>query len=129
MSQTADWLRSATGRLLAILDAEDAHRKAMSASAPEKEPMFKVARFDIDPKNIPPRWRSRMERAARDGVHESLRASIREEGWAAYAQGGLDAMHTLSDAIERHPNGGTRYAVRLDKAWDNIGGSHGNWVA
>ena len=127
-----DWLALAARRLLEILRAEDARRVTLAATEPD-EPLRMVVPItvadvtDITPP--PPRWISCLQRAAEDGVAESLRASIREEGWAAYAQGGLDAMRALYDAIEGHPKGGIRFAVRLDKAWDNIGCSRGLWVA
>jgi hypothetical protein len=38
-------------------------------------------------------------------------------------------MRALCVAIEGHPKGGIRFAVRLDKVWDDIGGSRGMWVA
>jgi hypothetical protein len=118
--------------LLEILRAEDARRVTLAATEPDDEPLRVVPITVADVADItppPPRWISRLQKAAADGVAESLRASIREEGWAAYAQGGLDAMHALYDAIEGHPKGGIRFAVRLDKVWDNIGGSRGMWVA
>jgi hypothetical protein len=128
-----DWLALAARRLLEILRAEDARRVTLAATEPDDEPLrvgvpITVAEVaDITPP--PPLWISRLQKAAEDGVAESLRASIREEGWAAYAQGGLDAMQALCDAIEGHPKGGIRFAVRLDNAWDNIGCSRGLWVA
>ena len=126
------WLASATRRLLEILRAEDARRVTLAATEPG-EPLPLVVPITVadvtDVTPPPPRWLSRLQKAAEDGVAESLRASIREEGWAAYAHGGLDAMHALCDAIEGHPKGGIRFAVRLDKVWDNISGRDGTWVA
>lgn len=122
------WLEAATARLVAMLEAYDAHQKALALSASDEDAQLKIMRVG-DLRSIPPRWRSRMDRAAKDGVRESLHASIREEGWAAYAQGGLDAMHALLAAVESHPKGSNRYGARLDKLWDNIGGKDGMWVA
>lgn len=120
------WLERAVPHLIAILDLYDAHQEALAA-AREDAPLRLGERLFSKP--IQPIWVSRVERAAEDGVGKSLRASIREAGWAAYAHGGLNAMHTLCDAIEGHPEGGSGYAAGLDKLWDSITGNSGTWVA
>jgi hypothetical protein len=80
----------------------------------------------LDDGIVPPRWVSYLERAARDGVEESLCASIREEGWRAFASGGLDAMLDLADRASGEIN--VLYAI-IDHCWDGIGTeASGYWV-
>jgi hypothetical protein len=68
-----------------------------------------------------------MEDAAKDGVMASLYASIREEGWRAYASGGLAAMHDLANAA----CGDSAYLSGiLDHRWNDIGvNASGVWCA
>jgi hypothetical protein len=83
----------------AILEALEAHRAAKAASALEVDQLAEAA-SELEPKNaeladledIPPRCMLALEALARDGVEESRHASIREEGWRAFAEGGLDAI-------------------------------------
>ena len=74
----------------------------------------------------PPRWIRHMEAAAKDGVDKSLVASIREEGWRAFAEGGLDAMRQLANQACGDDG---RLLTLLDHRWDGIGTRrHGHWV-
>ena len=51
---------------------------------------------------------------------------IREEGWAAYAEGGLDAMLALSDAATEDSS---LLGSILEHRWDGIGAKRGGfWV-
>ena len=73
-----------------------------------------------------PLWRARMEDAAEEGVMESLYASIREEGWRAFAEGGLRAMRDLCDAA---CGDDARLASIVDHRWDGIGTKKGGrWI-
>jgi hypothetical protein len=74
-----------------------------------------------------PRWQARMQAAETDGATQSLHASIREEGWRAFATGGLKAMHALADRACSNNN----YLISiLDHRWDGIGTpEHGVWTA
>ena len=109
------WLERAVPHLIAILDLYDAHQEALAA-AREDAPL-RLGEVSVFQKPIQPIWVSRVERAAEDGVGELLRRAVhsREAGWAAYAHGGLNAMHTLCDAIEGHPEGGSGYAAGLPR--------------
>lgn len=75
---------------------------------------------------LEPRWKSRADAAAKDGIEQSLHASIREEGWRAFAEGGLPAMHELCDEA----CGDNDYmAVIVDHRWDGIGNERrGVWA-
>lgn len=108
--------------LRAMLETLVEHREAVWLATPE-EPLTIICAADLP---LLPSWRSRMQRAAEDGVKESLHASIREEGWRAYAEGGLAAMHALFDAA----TGDNDYlAGILDHRWDGIGNKRGGiWV-
>jgi|SRR5215469_11316484 len=112
--------------LRAILEALAARLAAKAASAPAGT----VAPLDFQAlENGPmaPRWVSSLERAGRDGVEESLHASIREEGWRALASGGLDAMRDLAGRASGESN--VLYAI-IDHCWNGIGaGASGYWVA
>ena len=44
-------------------------------------------------------------------------------GWRAYAHGGLDLMHRVSDLAQ---DAGASGAI-IDKWWDRIGGPNGTW--
>jgi hypothetical protein len=74
---------------------------------------------------IKPRWQVALNEVDRDPVRFALRASVREIGWHAYASGGLELMHKVSDLMEETGVGG----ATLDKWWDGIGGPKGTWVA
>lgn len=112
--------------LRSMLEELVRHREAMAASAPY-EPLEVFDAGDITLDELPPLWRERMEQAAIDGVEESLHASIREEGWRAFAEGGLDAMHALVDEA----CGDSDYLSSIvDHRWDGIGTEAGGyWVA
>jgi hypothetical protein len=60
----------------------------------------------------------RLKAAAEDGVEQSLLASIREEGWRDFAQGGLHAMGALADRA--CGDDGVLLTI-LDHRWDGIG--------
>ena len=73
-----------------------------------------------------PRWPTQMKAAAGDGVEQSLVASIPEEAWRAFAEGGLHAMRELAD---RACGDDARLLTILDRRWDGIGTRrHGHWV-
>ena len=80
-----EWLDNATAQLLAMLEAYDEHQKALAVSAPDEAAESKIMSVGAL-RSIPPRWRARMDRAAKDGIRESLLASIREAGWSAANQ-------------------------------------------
>jgi hypothetical protein len=80
-----NWLALATRRLLEILRAEDARLVTLAATEPGEPRPTAVPITVADVTDVippPPPWISRLQQAAEDGVAESLRASIREEGWA-----------------------------------------------
>jgi hypothetical protein len=110
--------------LRVILEALVARRAAKGATAPEE--LFTPVDFAaLDDGPVPPRWVSCLERAARDGVEESLHASIREEGWRAFAWGGLDAMRELADRASAESD--VLYTL-IDFHWDGIGAeASGYW--
>jgi len=63
---------------------------------------------------------------AEDSVVQSLVASIREEGWRAFAEGGLEAMRELADRA--CGDDGVLLTI-LDPRWDGIGTDRrGHWV-
>jgi hypothetical protein len=111
-------------QLQQMLEALAAHRDAKAG--PETEEPFKridmVLRFPL----FRPRWIQQKEAAAEDGVEQSLVASIREEGWRAFAEGGLEAMRELADRA----CGDNGYLLSiLDGRWDGIGTDRrGHWV-
>jgi hypothetical protein len=75
-----------TARLLRqMLDALLAHRQAKAD--PETEDKIVPLYVGLVIKPQPPHWIRQMEAAAGDGVEQSLVASIREEGWRAFAEG------------------------------------------
>jgi hypothetical protein len=103
--------------LRAILEALAARLAAKAGRAPEGT--FAPLDFKaLEDGPMAPRWVSCLERAARDGIEESLHASIREEGWRAFASGGLDAMRDLADRASGESN--VLYAI-IDHRWDGIG--------
>jgi hypothetical protein len=74
-----------------MLVALIAHRNAKAA--PETEDHVEALHIrQALIKSLRPRWIRQMEAAAEDGAEHSLRASIREEGWRAFAEGGIPAM-------------------------------------
>lgn len=111
-----------------MLEAVVERRKARAAKArgsgEVEVKVYSAAELFAGP--LLPRWRVWMESAEEDGVMQSLYASIREEGWRAFAEGGLKAMHDLSD---RACGNNGRLAVILDHRWDGIGTNQGgHWV-
>lgn len=109
-----------------IVDALLEHRRAKAASEPDK-PLGTISPASWGDSPLPPPWRSRIEHAAEDGVQESLHASIREEGWRAFTEGGLDAMRELADRA----CGENDYLLGIvGHRWDGIGTDAGGyWVA
>lgn len=105
-----------------ILDALESHRAAKRLSEPETPPKL-IWACDIKPL---PEWQWKMNRAAKDGVEQSLLASIRDAGWRAFAAGGNDAMLRLA---EQACHGKRDYlAVTLYHNWDGIGvEGKGHW--
>lgn len=101
-----------------------AHRKTREASAPANDD-GDLANDDGDfldltklDRPLPPLWQSRMQHATKDGITESLYASIREEGWRAFVAGGTDAMERLAlRASAENP----RFYSIIDHRWDDIG--------
>jgi hypothetical protein len=63
------------------------------------------------------RLRQQLWAVAEDSVEQSLVASIREEGWRALAEGGLEAMRALAD---RACDDDHLLSI-LDHRWDGIG--------
>jgi hypothetical protein len=109
-------------RLREMLKTLVEHRQQHAQDQPAKSII--ITNFSSKP--LPPQWVSRMQNAAKDGVKESLHASIREEGWRAYAEGGLKAMHQLADDACADNN---HFASILDHRWDGIGtDKNGHWV-
>jgi hypothetical protein len=103
--------------LRAILEALAARLAAKAENTPEGT--FTPLDFKaLEDGPMTPRWVSCLERAARDGIEESLHASIREEGWRAFASGGLDAMRELADRASGESN--VLHAI-IDCRWDGIG--------
>jgi hypothetical protein len=94
------------------------HRAEQSRRARDLPPEPLIVRSAADiTLPLPPRWVSAIETAQDDPVRFSLRASAREIGWWAFACGGLDLMHRVSDLAEEA--GGEGWVI--DKWWDNIG--------
>ncbi|MFZ3238573.1 MAG: hypothetical protein WA184_24820 [Stellaceae bacterium] len=111
-------------RLRQILDALVAHRTAKADSETDDKIVPLHVALVLKPQ--PPHWIQQMEAAAKDGVEPSLCASIREEGWRAFAEGGLDAMHQL--AGQACGDDGYLETI-IDHHWDGIGTrSLGHWV-
>jgi hypothetical protein len=107
-----------------MLDGLAAHRQ--SKADPETDDKIVRLDFGLVIKPQPPRWMRHMEAAAGDGVEQSLVALIREEGWRALAEGGLEAMRDLADRA----CGDNGYLLSLlDHRWDGIGTRRrGHWV-
>jgi CHC2 zinc finger len=118
-------LPSPAARLREMLEALEAHRNDKSEARPPGEAKIELVAGTYFTIEAP--WRARMKRAAEDGVQESLRASIREEGWLAFAIGGLAAMHSLADAACGQRPG--LLDAMLDHSWDGIGLGDEVWVA
>jgi hypothetical protein len=112
--------------LRAILEALAARLAAKAGSAPEAT--FAPLDFKaLEDGPVGARWVSCLERAARDGIEESLHASIREEGWRAFASGGCDAMRELAGQASGESN--VLYAI-IEHCWDGIGTeASGYWAA
>ena len=107
-----------------MLDALVAHRQAKAHH--ETEDKIIGLDFGLVIKPQPPRWIQEMKAAGQDGIERSLLASIREEGWRAYAEGGLHAMRELADRA--CGDNGLLLSI-LDHHWDGIGtDSRGHWV-
>jgi hypothetical protein len=107
-----------------MLHALVAHRLARADT--ELDDKIVPLAFALAIKPRPPRWMQRMEAAAADGVEQSLLASIREEGWRAFAEGGLHAMRTLADQACGDDG---RLLIIVDHQWDGIGTRRlGHWV-
>jgi hypothetical protein len=115
----------AAARLLRqMLDALLDHRLARADT--QADDKIVPLMFALALKPQPPRWIQQMEAAARDGVEQSLLASIREEGWRAFAEGRLDAMRALAD---RACGDDARLLTIVDHQWDGIGSrSCGHWI-
>ena len=70
-----------------------------------------------------PRWALALDEVKRDPVRFALRASAREMGWQAYADGGLELMRQVCGLTEEA-------GAIVDKWWDRIGGKGGGkWSA
>jgi len=107
-----------------MLDALIQHR-AVQANT-ESEDRLKSLDQILAIMPLPPLWLTRMKAAAGDGIEQSLLASIREEGWRAFAQGGLRAMRQLADRASGEDD---RRLTILDHQWDGVGtDSRGRWV-
>jgi hypothetical protein len=107
-----------------MLNALIQHRQAQADA--ETEDSLKSLDEILARMPPPPLWSSRMKAAAEDGIEQSLLASIREEGWRAFAEGGLDAMLHLAD---RACGDDLRLLALLDRHWDGIGTDRcGHWV-
>jgi hypothetical protein len=115
---------AAARQLRQILETLAAHREAKAR--PETEETFKRIDMALRFQLFRPRWIQQKEAAAEDGVEQSLVASIREEGWRALAEGGLEAMRDLADRA----CGDNGYLLSiLDRRWDGIGTDLlGHWV-
>jgi hypothetical protein len=109
-----------------ILEAVVERRNNLARSEGSGEIVI-VAAAEIMSRTLLPRWQHRAEAAARDGVMESLYASIREEGWRAFADGGIKSMHAMAD---RACGDDDYLSAILDYRWDGIGiQGKGIWVA
>jgi len=112
-------------QLREMVEAVVRHRKAAAATTPDDRLL--ITRVDLSGPPPRPRWVSRIERAAKDGVLESLYASIREEGWRAFAEGGREAMSALA---ERACGDDPQLMNIVDHRWDRIGTeARGYWIA
>ena len=112
------------GLLRHMVDALLTHRLAQADANADDKIVPLVFALAIKPQ--PPRWIQRMEAAAKDDVEQSLLASICEEGWRAFAEGGLAAMRALADRACDDDGG---LLTIVDHHWDGIG-THaaGHWV-
>ena len=114
----------AARRLRQMLDALQQHRAAQANT--ESGDRLKSLDQILAMLPLPPLWLTRINDAAEDGIEQSLLASIREEGWRAFAEGGLDAMRQLADRASGEDD---RRLTILDHQWDGIGTDrHGHWV-
>ena len=120
----ADHIDPRARLLRQMLDALAAHRH--SKADPETDDKIVPLDFGLVIRPQPPRSLRWMEAAAGDGVEQSLVASIREEGWRALAEGGLEAMRDLADRA----CGDNGYLLSLlDHRWDGIGTRRlGHWM-
>jgi hypothetical protein len=99
------------------------HRQSRAAESAAEDDLVAIdaAKLLTPPK---PRWAAHIEHAKKDAVAAALHAVIREEGWHAYAAGGLDGMHALCNAATANSDLG----AILDHRWDGIGvEAHGFW--
>jgi hypothetical protein len=120
----ADRIDPAARQLRQMLDALIQHR-AVQANT-ESEDRLKSLDQILAIMPLPPLWLTRMKAAAGDGIEQSLLASIREEGWRAFAQGGLRAMRQLADRASGEDD---RRLTILDHQWDGIGTDRrGRWL-
>jgi hypothetical protein len=116
----------AAQELRAMLDAVIQHRSAVVATMTDDQGEIGF----ISPSRLIgaplPLWKARLKNAAKDGVIEFLYASIREEGWRAFSEGGLKAMHELFEVAC-----GDRYELEdiLDHRWNGIGTDAGGYWA
>jgi hypothetical protein len=122
--RNADPIDSAAHQLRQMLDALIRHRAAQANT--ESEDRLKSLDQILAVMPLPPLWLTRMKAAGEDGVEQSLLASIREEGWRAFAQGGLRAMRELADRASGEDD---RRLTILDHQWDGIGTDRrGHWL-
>jgi len=120
----ADRIDPAARQLRQMLDALIQHR-AVQANT-ESEDRLKSLDQILAMMPLPPLWLTRMKAAGEDGVEQSLLGSIREEGWRAFAQGGLRAMRELADRASSEDD---RRLTILDHQWDGIGTDRrGRWL-
>jgi len=119
-----DRIDSAARPLRQMLDALIQHRRTRTDSHSEHRLRSLDQILAMVP--LPPLWRLRMKAAGEHGVEQALLASIRDEGWRAFAQGGLDAMRELADRASGED--GLMLTI-LDREWDGIGTDRrGHWV-
>ena len=120
----ADPIDPAARPLRQMLDAFIRHRAAQANTVFEDR--LKSLDQILAMMPLPPLWLTRMNAAGEDGVEQSLLASIREEGWRAFAQGGLRAMRELADRASGEDD--HRLTI-LDHQWDGIGTDRrGRWL-
>jgi hypothetical protein len=122
--RNADPIDPAAHQLRQMLDALIRHRAAQTNTESGDRLKSLVQILAVMP--LPPLWLTRMKAAGEDGVEQSLLASIREEGWRAFAQGGLRAMRELADRASGEDD---RRLTILDHQWDGIGTDRcGHWL-
>lgn len=63
-----------------------------------------------------------------DPIRSALRGKVRDIGWQAFVEGGLEEMDRLANQVDAVANGSFETST-LDKWWDGIGDDRTQWTA